>query len=572
MKKLLHYAACALAVCATQSATAQEMTDVPGRRVVCEYTLGDALGEVSNISKMMEYLYGKDNLPLRSVLLASGTTSTFTPTDYYVYSCTATPEQLEVNTNSYQWKTQTYGITGYVESKSSAATDRVYDAKRNLIKNVTNTYIYTYEYDDNGFMTKQIVTNSYSGALSKTITYYNNEKGLPVTAIETNSKDAFSCKYVKDFDEDGKLITTKTYKRSNASDESTEYISTVEDYTYDDNGMLVEYLKSNGGTATKTPVPNSKTTYTVYEGNANKILKQTYTYNKTSGKWTTGATKTVTEYADLMEDPSGMIASDVKAELTAPDATEVKVSFTAPKEATAETRFIIFRSGFIAADVAYSEIYDASQNRCFFTDKNLTNGTWDYFVMAYQGTSLQNVTANTQHYISDIASVTVEKPLQAVQNLACTVSKATADGSTIYVLNITWDEIPGLEETTFEYNDVYMERPNTTPMLLSSSHITDPKVTSCSIDYQSSREEMLIYVISKYAEGIAESEHISIKKADLEKLATGIECIKDIEDLGNAVEYDAAGRIVNGTAGKTPSLRIVVVKNGNTTKTYKVMK
>ena len=570
MKKLLHYAACALAVCATQSATAQEMTDIPGRRVVCEYTLGDAMGESSNVTKMREYLYGKDNLPLRSMLLGSGTTSTFSPTDYYVYSCTATPEQLQVNTTSYQWKTQTYNIMGYVDRGSAYATNKVYDANRNLIKNVTNNYTYCYEYDDNGFMTKQIVTNSNSGTVSKTITYTNDEKGLPVLAIETNSKDAFKCKYVKDFDEDGKLITTRTYKRTNASDEETEYLDIVEDYTYDDNGMLVEYLKSTGGTATKTPVLKSKTTYTVYEGNANKILKQTY--DKTSDKWTTGAAKTVTEYADLMEDPSGMIASDVKAELTSSDATEVNLSFTAPKETTSETRFIIFRSGHIAADVAYSEIYDATQNRCFFTDKNLTNGTWEYCVMAYNGTSLQNITKNTQRYVSDIVPVKVEKPLQAVQNLSCSVSKAIDNGSTIYVLNITWDEIPGLAETNFEYNAVYMERPKTTPMLLSDSHITDPKVTSCSIDYQSSREEMLIYVISKYAEGIAESEHISIKKADLEELATGIDCIKDIEDLGNAVEYDAAGRIVNGTAGKTPSLRIVVVKNGNTTKTYKVMK
>ena len=60
---------------------AQNYSGLPGRKLVCTYTVGDAMGDVKNsITKQEHFFVGADNRPVRGCLLGSGTGSEFTLT------------------------------------------------------------------------------------------------------------------------------------------------------------------------------------------------------------------------------------------------------------------------------------------------------------------------------------------------------------------------------------------------------------------------------------------------------------------------------------------------------------
>ena len=65
---------------------AQDYSGLPGRKLVCTYTLGDAMGEASGITKQEHFFAGADNRPLRGCLQGKGTGADFTLTKYYSFS------------------------------------------------------------------------------------------------------------------------------------------------------------------------------------------------------------------------------------------------------------------------------------------------------------------------------------------------------------------------------------------------------------------------------------------------------------------------------------------------------
>ena len=226
-------------------AQAQDYSGKPGRKLVCTYTNGDAMGEASGITKQEHFFAGPTNRPQRGCLLGSGTTTEFSLTNYYSFDESKEGDNAIVKYYKSQWGKYDYGDDGL---KAPALQETVtVDAAGRVVRRVTSSYAYEYKYDAAGALTEEIWTIASSGALNKKITYTNNEAGQAVMAIETNSKGAFSCKYVYEYDERGNLIEKMTYKRTTTTDEKTEYLNVDELYTYDENGYLKEYIKYGSG-------------------------------------------------------------------------------------------------------------------------------------------------------------------------------------------------------------------------------------------------------------------------------------------------------------------------------------
>ena len=393
------------------------------------------------------------------------------------------------------------------------------------------------------------MTIASSGNVSKTITYTNNEAGQTVMAIETNSKGAFSCKYVYEYDERGYLIEKKTYKRTTATDEKTEYFYADELYTYDDNGYQTEYVKYGSGKATADPKLTSRKTYEPYNGNPNRRYEISYS-SPTKAEdgtvsWKKSATSYIYEYADFTDNGREPWAIDDLTAVTAADKNDVTITFTAPKNTNDNTKFAIFRNGVPVGVAAYADLKGES-GKCSYTETGVRLGEWEYFVVPFEGSSLLDITANTQRYVSNAAPVKVQtNTLKAVQNLSYDVKKETYTQNdedlgtltkTAYLITLKWDENPGLASNGFTGHDVYFEKVITGQEYNTKiADSADPKATSVNFDYQDSYDEMNIFVVSHFAAGNAESEKICIKKADLESKTAD-----PVMLYGLAVSWDGA--------------------------------
>ena len=510
-------------------AQAQDYSGKPGRKLVCTYTNGDAMGEASGITKQEHFFAGPTNRPQRGCLLGKGTTTEFSLTNYYSFDESKEGDNTIVKYYKSQWGKYDYGDDGL---KAPALQETVtVDAAGRVVRRVTSSYAYEYKYDAAGALTEEIWTIASSGNLSKTIAYTNNEAGQAVMAIETNSKGAFSCKYVYEYDERGYLIEKKTYKRTTATDEKTEYFYADELYTYDENGYQTEYVKYGSGKATADPKLTSRKTYEPYNGNPNRRYEISYSSPTTAEdgtvSWKKSATSYIYEYADFTDNGREPWAIDDLTAVTAADKNDVTITFTAPKNTNDNTKFAIFRNGVPVGVAAYADLKGES-GKCSYTETGVRLGEWEYFVVPFEGSSLLDITANTQRYVSNAAPVKVQtNTLKAVQNLSYDVKKETYTQNdedlgtltkTAYVITLKWDENPGLASNGFTGHDVYFEKVLLTGQKQNTriADTADPTATSVNFDYQDSYDEMNIFVVSHFAAGNAESEKICIKKADLE--------------------------------------------------------
>lgn len=493
MKKILRYSACAwlLAWLGVHVALAQDYSGKPGRKAVCTFTVGDAMGESGGtITKQNHVFYGQENMPAFGALVTKGTDGSLTTTDFYRFSTAKDGSNSVTTKTGQQWKTTVYGNKEYAEEKTQEVV--TVNAKGQIIAKTDQSSAYAYEYNAEGLLVKENVTVLSSGAFSKAIAY--------------------------EYDGKGNITKRTTYSRKTKSDPSTEYVSSVEDYSYV-NGELAEIVKYNG-TSTSEPKLYSKKTYEVYNGNKNQILEKSFTSPKVAADgtvtWSQSATAIIYEYADFTENGGeGWKISDLSATCSGTK-NNVTVSFSAPKNAGENTKYAIFRSGQLAAVVSNAEVNKGG--KCQYIDAGVQLGTWTYFVLPFEGDALTNITANGERYVSNTSNVTVTSDsLKPVQSISLKVNK---DAEGIYVITASWDENPSLASSSCQKHSIYHMRTLTTgtksPLQLGST--TDKNATSISFDYPTSYNVLDLFVATLYSEGVAISEHISLKKADLESL------------------------------------------------------
>lgn len=502
-------------------AQAQDYSGKPGRKLVCTYTVGDAMGEASGITKQEHFFAGPSNRPQRGCLLGTGTTTEFSLANYYSFDESKEGDNTIVKYYKSQWGQYDYGDYGL---KAPALQETVtVDAAGRIVRKVTQSNAYEYKYDDAGALTEEIWTYAASGA--------------------------FAYKYVYDYDERGNLIEKKTYKRTTATDEATEYLYADELYTYE-NGYLTEYVKYGSGSATADPKLTSRKTYEPYNGNPNRRYEISYSTPTTAEdgtvSWKKSATSYIYDYADFTDNGREPWAIDDLTAVTAADKNDVTITFTAPKSASDNTKFAIFRSGVPVGVVAYADV-KGENGKCSYTETGVRLGEWEYFVVPFEGSSLLDITANTQRYVSNSAPVKVQtNTLKAVQNLSYDVKKETYTQNdedlgtltkTVYVITLKWDENPGLASNGFTGHDVIFEKVllNGQTQNQQVAETNDPTATSVEFGYLDSYDEMNIFVVSHFAAGNAVSEKFCIKKADLESKTAD-----PVMLYGLAVSWDGA--------------------------------
>lgn len=574
MNKLLRISVAALLVALSGTAVAQDYTGQPGRKHVCTYTVGDAMGEAGGITKMEHFFYGSDNLPLRGALLGAGTTSDFTLAKYYLYAQSEEAGNNLITFSMSQWGKYDFGDMGL---KPATVQEKLtYNSQGLLTNKVTQTYAYAYEYNTAGALTKEIWTIAQSGALNKTFDYTLNAQGQPTSAIETNASGAFVAKYLYDYDEQGNLVEKTTYKRKAATDESTEYLNVIEQYIYDANGVQTEYVKYGSGSATADPKLTSRKTYSAYNGNPNKIQELSFSSPKVDAEnnvtWKQSATSFVYEYADFAADGRQAWAIDDLAATSSAEQNDVVLTFTAPQNASETTKYAIFRSGVPVATVAHADVAGEG-NTCTYTEQGVRLGGWEYFVIPFEGESLLNITANTQRYTSNVAAVKVQtNALKAVENLTYEVKKniytqQDEDLGTLtkteYEITLKWDANEALANASFKGHTPYFARTLTngtvSNVMLTDADITDATATSLTFAYMNSYDEMKVFVVSHFEEGNAISDTLTITKADVEAMSTEPVTVYGLYnsydglytasfDL-NDVKADAPAAITKGTVG-----------------------
>lgn len=512
MRRLLQSSvvACLLSLLGVSATTAQDYSGAAGRKVVCDYTIGTATSEAGGVTKQEHYFYGQDNRPVRGAQMAKGTGSDFTLSYYYTYASTEEAGQTTTSRTGKQWGLYNAGDYGF-KDVTSVNESKTYNYQGQLTKHVTTSYTYLYSYDLNGYLTKETWTYTSNGGISMYISYTNDGDGRPVERLETDKNSTFKQRMTFEYNADGTLAQRNTYKRTNATKASTEYLYTEEIYTYAD-GMLTEILKRQGS-ATTTPVDKGKTVYAIYENNPNKIKVDTYNWSTSSEKWARAGVGHVYEYADFTETSGAAYAvNDVEAVQTS-TGTNVDVTFT--PTANDHLSYAIYRSGHLIATVSKASSYQSETGKCKFTETNVKVGEWEYFVVPFEGTTIENVTANNPHYISNVASLQIlSEGLIAVQNLNWT---AATEGDT-HIVTVNWDANPDLANTSFLKHDLYFTRKLITGTMQSTLMATtsDATATSLSFNYLDTYDEMELYVITNYAEGNVESAHIKVKKIDLE--------------------------------------------------------
>ena len=470
---------------------AQNYSGKAGRKAVCTFTVGDAMGESGGaITKQNHVFYGQENIPVLGALVTTGTDGSLTTTDFYLFSTTKDGSNSVTTKTGQQWKTSVYGNMEYAEAKTQEIV--TVNAKGLIIAKTDQSSAYAYEYNAEGLLAKENVTVLSSGAFSKTIAY--------------------------EYDDKGNITKKTTYSRKTKTDPATEYVSSEEIYSYL-NGELVEILKYNG-TSTSAPKLYSRKTYEVYKENKNQILEKSYTSPKVAADgtvtWSQSATAIIYEYANFTENGGeGWKISDLST-ICSGSKNDVTVTFSAPKNAGANTKYAIFRSGQLAAIVRNSEVNKGG--KCQYIDAGVQLGTWTYFVLPFEGDALTNITANGERYVSNTSNVTVTSDsLKPVQSISLKVNK---DAEGIYIITASWDENPSLASSSCQKHSIYHMRTLTTgtksPLLLGST--TDKNATSISFDYPTSYDVLDLFVATLYSEGVAISEHISLKKADLASL------------------------------------------------------
>lgn len=256
-----------------------------------------------------------------------------------------------------------------------------YDADGHLVEDTVTNRVYHYVYDGNN-----IVQETYANSSNIIIhrKYYSQfVEGLtncPQYAFcnspggVTTSSDRI---YEYTYDDEGHMLTCRAYKYlagSEVKDDEGNIVNAEkgtpdyeEIWTYD-NGILVLYEMNVWKTAKNAYEGKTRTEYTLTPMGTKAV-----TWSYSVGIWAKGGTPQVTW--DVPFD--GVAASDLSVEEVAGEVNTMKLTAKKPANALATTVWNVFRNGCKIGQATAS-----GRSNLEFVDKEVPNGSWDYFIQA----------------------------------------------------------------------------------------------------------------------------------------------------------------------------------------------
>ena len=546
--------------------------DCSQRKLVSIYTMGEMLDEGTNADKITKKLinfYDADGRMVKSCEYGTGTTNEFTLTKMFDYSYTMDGENTVRETKGKQWGQYDFGDFGFKDYNANNAT-ATYSPDGRLLKEVTTNYTYEYTYDENNLLTSVVKSISNSGKLSETTTYTNNSEGLAEMAIVTNGTGAFSSKYIYEYDDNGNRVSAIQYKRPSTAldDELQEYAYVIEEWTYDENNMLTEYVKQSGGSATKAPVNSSKKVYTIYNNNPNMTLITTYSWNSTKEEWKTSSTlPTIEEYVDF--DPEVVEMATIEPIVTVDDNNHmVNVQFAVPPigQFMPYMRYELYRNGHLLATLGNS---NASEDGMIsYDDADCRIGEVTYYVRTLIGTASDLAEEDevmwNAYNVSMAPACEVHFGINAVTNLRLEdvkIEKYVQEGVKYTERNIVIGfDIPTISENLgFVKNELYFWNViNNTNYFVFKEKTEDANTNSLATSFDPTRETMDFIVVSHYKYGNVVSEKLTLTKTEVDEFNSGIDNVNASATNGSSKVYNLNGQLMGSSLNNLPQGTIVI--------------
>lgn len=373
-----HYAAALLAAI-TVGGTA--FAQSPDMKLRCVEKWGDAMGNAKGISTKAVSYYNSDNqIVSETDYGADYVTGEYLPSRFTVYEYNDKKQLVKKYS-------QQYGLYDGEDLAFKASVDTVYysydDAGRLICEQgIQSKDSIVYEYDDQGNKVRYArYLPDFYGTVNNGQPYIMQEErysdfvapNCPRKIVGDGRYDSYKVSYDIAYDADFNMISKKKFNSSDVPTES-EY------WTYD-NGQLTNYIKykvssvaGENDETTYEETPTTKTEYTVVGENPLRIKEQGYSYNKQNSSWGTNVYYYVSEYFK----PDATSAPELSAEKVTDKLNAVKLTFNAvPLSGVQNVAYDIMRHGIKVARLTSA---DAKDGQITYTDENVKNGYYDYFV------------------------------------------------------------------------------------------------------------------------------------------------------------------------------------------------
>ena len=535
----------------TKSSADGEATEAPEKEekntrfLGCKTQFGDAMGYVTTDVDMKKtyYFYNYDGNVSRSMNYGRTYSDANKAQDYEIMYLTKNRYDENGNlahTSQYQWGV--YDLGDMAWKKTFNEVDYKYNEARQLIQDSTSTYYTKYFYNEDGTLAKEEKYYSSDGTLAVAITYGEYlAPGKPMSYVSEGKWEADTYNAAIEYDENGnKVLETHfvpgpvpTYKQ-------------VEEWKYDGK-MLVEYLKTTFNSKGEE-VPYLKTTYWLVDGDENQVMSADSTYF--DGMWLLSGRPTLYTYSDFT-DMENMSRVDIIAELDPVEINTANISFTVPELAySMPCKFVIYRDGIVLDTCDVMDVLDFDNLVCRYQDKNVVNGSHEYFVQPLFGSGSdmdEESMVWNGYYISDVVTLDMNTELPAVSDLhlasgykVMVGSGFNASAERYAVIGWTNPEYP--EELGFLSNGLYIEG-----YQVADSLTAIPEVNELPANVW--MKETNFFVVTRYKYGKAISDTITVTLTNVDAaIAAGVDNVTVDGDVvltvnGRSITLSAAANV-----------------------------
>ena len=506
------------------------------RLLVSKTWFGDVMGTVpADVDMKKEYyFYNSDYKLSRISQLGRTYDNSNRPQPYTIMYYTKNDFDANGNvsaTSRYQYGLYDFGDLTMKKSNVGNVAYQ-YNDKGQLVSKNDGSYNYYYTYDEEGNVATEELRYITNGEVSQSHSYFDYvAPGKPGYMVSTGRYSSYVYNEIYTYDDDLNLVSADRIKLVEDKELGGQSPVSIqrEEWVYE-NKVLVRYVKysfDNQG----QPVANFKIEYELVEGDVNKVMSTEYISSDNGVTWKRQNLPCLQEYREF-----GDMAEDVSLTATAAPIenayNSVGIKMDAPAISFVEdVDFAIFRNGMPIDTVNISQLLNEDVWGLFYTDKDVYNGTYDYFVqpLVVKSDEEGNAISKTGYNISNPMTVSLQLALPAVTNLNMSAARKEKVGTgltatTERYATISWTNPEYPEEYGFISNSLMLDRSQA-----AEADTTDAQVTSLEANIYSTHN---IYVLTRYKYGKAISDTIQVSVSDVDNMiSTGISSTASVQGV-----------------------------------------